>query len=55
MAGDAEPIPTPTRSAVLVLAYSGREVATRSEGFRSGDARDKRGGRSNGPTRGMQF
>ena len=44
MAGHAEPIPTPTRVLFGYQPDPGREVATRSEGFRIGDARDKRGG-----------
>ena len=52
-ADTAEPIPTPARVLFGNQPDPGREVATRSEGFRIGDARDK--GSDSGPTPGMQL
>src|ERR1700722_19890886 len=43
-ADTAEPIPTPARVLFGNQPDPGREVATRSEGFRIGDARDKGSG-----------
>ena len=43
-ADTAEPIPTPARVLFGNQPDPGREVATRSEGFRVGDARDKGSG-----------
>jgi len=43
-ADTAEPVPAPARVLSGYQPDPGREVATRSEGFRIGDARDKGSG-----------